>query len=171
MMDAYQVQETKDRRLGSSQSDAEAQVPQSPAAGAQSGELHALLGQAVVQRQADSAAPETAAEGSEAAELASGGAEPAGQTQPQAGQTRDILSLQCGLMPKPQFLGTAIQLLKRGEQVLLLRREGSWWFVRTQEKTEGFVHERRIYVPKVVLRPGETGSGNTREGTSGGGRA
>jgi len=37
-----------------------------------------------------------------------------------------ILSQEAAVMTRPQFLGTRVALLKRGEEVSLIGREGSW---------------------------------------------
>ncbi|MBE0430685.1 MAG: SH3 domain-containing protein [Dehalococcoidia bacterium] len=77
------------------------------------------------------------------------------------GQLR-LLSLRTNVMVKPQFVGVSVQHLKRGAMVTVLDTDGSWYRVRTDEGTEGWVHSRGFLPQAVRLRSGPTGSGSTR---------
>jgi hypothetical protein len=75
----------------------------------------------------------------------------------------ELLALQAGVMEQPQFLGRRVALLRRGTPVTVLDKKESWMLVLTPGGKTGWMHSSRLIPKVVVLRPGETGSGSTRD--------
>ncbi|MHB1317615.1 MAG: SH3 domain-containing protein [Anaerolineae bacterium] len=88
-------------------------------------------------------------------------AEQVGRTFLATGQLA-VRALRAGIMAKPQFLGRRVAMLRRGQKVTVLDRVGAWYRVRTDSGAGGWMHGNRL-IPRIVrLRPGDTGTGNTR---------
>jgi hypothetical protein len=90
---------------------------------------------------------------------AQGGRTPKGDT----GGWTPVVSLQARVMTMPQFLGTSVATLRRGAQVNVTSRQGSWAQVVTRQGEKGWLHENHIRVAgETRLRSGDTGSGTIR---------
>lgn len=93
---------------------------------------------------------------------------PAGGTPPKAAEESlprkaEVLALEAKVMSRPQFLGTAVAVLRRGAEVTLIQREGSSWYrCRTPDGRQGFIHANRVDRKEIRLRSGDTGSGTVR---------
>ncbi|MHB1355406.1 MAG: SH3 domain-containing protein [Anaerolineae bacterium] len=75
-----------------------------------------------------------------------------------------VLTLQTGVMAKPQFLGHRVDLLRRGESVTVLERQAAWCKVLTKAGKIGWIHYNRLFPKLFRIRSGETGSGGWGSG-------
>lgn len=82
-----------------------------------------------------------------------------------------ILTLEAAVMSRPQFVGARVAMLKRGEEVTLTGQEGSWYACIAPNGARGYIHKARVDKVDVQLRPGDTGTGNTRGEAEVAGRA
>jgi hypothetical protein len=90
---------------------------------------------------------------------AQGGPAPKGDT----GGWTSVVSLEARVMAMPQFLGASVATLRRGAQVNVTSRQGSWAQVVTRQGEKGWLHENHIRVAGATrLRSGETGPGTVR---------
>ncbi len=72
-----------------------------------------------------------------------------------------VIALRARVMASPQFFGTSLVDLRRGADVKVLARKGSWVKVSYGQRV-GWMHKNRLF-PKVIrLGTGETGSGTTQ---------
>ncbi|GEM_PF-2953798 len=80
-----------------------------------------------------------------------------------------VHALEAKVMSQPQFLGTAVAVLRRGSEVTLLERVSPSWFrCRTPDGRQGFIHVNRVEPKTIQLRSGDTGSGTRRSRMDGG---
>lgn len=80
---------------------------------------------------------------------------------PAPGTHLSVRSLNAAMMAKPQFLGSSVASLRRGEKVKMLRAEGAWYLVSSNGR-EGWIHSNRVTEQIIRMRTGDTGSGTSR---------
>lgn len=83
------------------------------------------------------------------------------ESAPAAGTDLSVRALNARLMAKPQFLGSSVASLRRGEKVRMVRSEGSWYLV-SYNGQQGWIHANRVTKQIIKLRSGDTGSGTSR---------
>ena len=72
-----------------------------------------------------------------------------------------VIALKVHLMNSPRFLGVCLLTLRRGADVKVLARKGSWVKVSYRARV-GWLHKNRIFPRVIRLSSGGTGSGTSR---------
>jgi hypothetical protein len=72
-----------------------------------------------------------------------------------------VVAIRARLMASPRFLGACVVELRRGADVTVLARKGSWVKVSYRQRV-GWVHKNRIFPRVIRLSSGGTGSGTSR---------